>query len=570
MAGKIPPEFIDNLLSRVDVVDVINQRVPLQRAGSEYKACCPFHDEKTPSFTVSPAKQFYHCFGCGAHGSAIGFLMEYDRLSFPEAVEELATSVGLELPREIAFESGPDNRPLYEILERAANWFANQLHEHPAAPEATGYLKERGLSGEIAATFRIGYAPPGWSNLLDSLGKTPQERELLQRAGLLSEGRGKLYDRFRNRIVFPIRDSRGRVVGFGGRILGDDTPKYLNSPETPVFHKGRELYGLYEARQALKKIPRMLVVEGYMDVVALAQFGIRNVVATLGTATTADHLEKLFRITPEVVFCFDGDRAGRDAAWKALETALPLLRDGRQARFLFLPEGEDPDTQVRSEGAEAFARRVEQAMPLSDFLFDKLAGEVDMTTLDGRARLVSLAQPHLERLPQGVFREMMEARLADLSGTKRRHNRPMNRRRNRLPQHQPGTLKPLHRAIALLLQYPRLAQLETLPGGWETLDGQGVSILRQLLETLQHNPHFTTANLLEHWQDDTIRPHLGKLAATPLMVFDDEAEQFTGCLEKLAAEARQKRARAIGNKLRPSDMTEEEKEQLRRLYSGKE
>jgi len=570
VAGKIPPEFIDNLLSRVDVVDVINQRVPLQRAGSEYKACCPFHDEKTPSFTVSPAKQFYHCFGCGAHGSAIGFLMEYDRLSFPEAVEELATSVGLELPREIAFESGPDNRPLYEILERAANWFASQLREHPTAPEAAHYLKERGLSGEVAATFRIGYAPPGWSNLLNSLGKTPQERELLQRTGLLSEGRGKQYDRFRNRIIFPIRDSRGRVVGFGGRILGDDTPKYLNSPETPVFHKGRELYGLYEARQALKKIPRMLVVEGYMDVVALAQFGIRNVVATLGTATTADHLEKLFRITPEVVFCFDGDRAGRDAAWKALETALPLLRDSRQARFLFLPEGEDPDTQVRSEGAEAFAQRVEQAMPLSDFLFDKLAGEVDMTTLDGRARLVSLAQPHLERLPQGVFREMMEARLADLSGTKRRQNRPMNRRRNRLPQHQPGTLKPLHRAIALLLQYPRLAQLENLPGGWETLDGQGVTILRQLLETLQHNPHFTTAILLEHWQDDTIRPHLGKLAATPLMVFDDEAEQFTGCLEKLAAEARQKQVRAIGNKLRPSDMTEEEKEQLRRLYSGKE
>ena len=570
MAGKIPPEFIDNLLSRVDVVDVINQRVPLQRAGSEYKACCPFHDEKTPSFTVSPAKQFYHCFGCGAHGSAIGFLMEYDRLSFPEAVEELATSVGLELPREIAFESGPDNRPLYEILERTAAWFGSQLSEHPTASEATTYLKQRGLSGEIAAAFRIGYAPPGWSNLLDSLGKTPPERELLQRAGLLSEGKGKQYDRFRNRIMFPIRDSRGRVVGFGGRVLGDDTPKYLNSPETPVFHKGRELYGLYEARQALKKIPRMLVVEGYMDVVALAQFGIRNVVATLGTATTADHLQKLFRITPEVVFCFDGDRAGRDAAWKALETALPLLRDGRQARFLFLPEGEDPDTQVRKEGAEAFTRRVEQATPLSDFLFDKLAEEVDMTTLDGRARLVSLAQPYLEHLPRGVFREMMEARLADLSGTKRRQNRPMNRRRSRSPQHQPGTLKPLHRAIALLLQYPGLAQLEALPRGWETLDNQGVSILRQLLETLQRNPHFTTAILLEHWQDDTIRPHLGKLAATPLMVFDDEAEQFIGCLNRLAEEARHQRVREMGNKLRPSDMTEEEKERLRRLYSGKE
>jgi DNA primase len=308
VAGKIPPEFIDSLLSRVDVVDVVNQRVPLQRAGSEYKACCPFHDEKTPSFTVSPAKQFYHCFGCGAHGTAIGFLMEYDHLSFPEAVEELATSVGLALPQEIAFETGPDNRPLYEILEQAAAWFQRQLREHPTAPVANAYLEERRLSAEVIDSFRMGYAPPGWSNLLDALGDGGR-RQLLTRAGLLSEGKGKQYDCFRNRIVFPIRDSRGRVVGFGGRVLGDDTPKYLNSPETPVFHKGRELYGLWEARHALKKIPRLLVVEGYMDVVALAQFGIRNAVATLGTATTSNHLEKLFRATPEVVFCFDGDRA---------------------------------------------------------------------------------------------------------------------------------------------------------------------------------------------------------------------------------------------------------------------
>ena len=572
MAGKIPPEFIDQLLARVDVVDVVNQRVPLQRAGHEYKARCPFHEEKTPSFTVSPAKQFYHCFGCGAHGSAIGFLMEYDGLSFPEAVEELAASVGMELPREIAFEQGPDHRPLYEILERAATWYRDQLAHHPSAPEATAYLKQRGLSAEIARDFGLGYAPPGWRNLMENLGGSPEREALLLQAGLLSEGNGRRYDRFRHRIIFPIRDTRGRVVAFGGRVLGDDAPKYLNSPETPVFHKGGELYGLYEARKALKTIPRLLVVEGYMDVVALAQFGIRNAVATLGTATTPEHLEKLFRATPEVVFCFDGDRAGRKAAWKALETTLPLLRDGRQARFLFLPEGEDPDTQVRKEGAEAFLQRVEQATPLSDFLFDQLAGEVDMTSLDGRARLVTLAAPYLEKLPAGVFRRMMERRLSELAGTKLAASRPTRQttpsRAHRNPG-QPGTLKPLHRAIALLLQYPALARLESLPEGWQTLDNPGVVVLRQLLETLRENPHLTTAMLVEHHEDERMRRHLGRLAATPLIVFDDEADQFRGCLEKLAAEARQARARKARNKLRPSDMTEEEKAELRRLYSLK-
>ncbi|MFM1892488.1 MAG: hypothetical protein RLZ44_1565, partial [Pseudomonadota bacterium] len=359
MAGKIPQRFIDDLIARVDIVDVINQRVPLKKAGHEYKACCPFHDEKTPSFTVSPTKQFYHCFGCGAHGTAIGFLMDYDRLSYPEAIEALADDLGLEVPHEAGVERGPDLSPLYEILEQAARFYAWQLRRHPDSARAVEYLRQRGVSGEIAADFRIGFAPPGWDNLLRELGGDARAVDSLRGAGLISEPEdGKRYDRLRDRIVFPILDARGRVVGFGGRVLGAGEPKYLNSPETPVFHKGRELYGLYQAKQAVKQLERLLVVEGYMDVVALAQFGIRYAVATLGTATTAEHLEKLFRSVPEVVFCFDGDRAGRDAAWKALETALPLLREGRQARFLFLPEGEDPDTLVRREGAAAFAARV--------------------------------------------------------------------------------------------------------------------------------------------------------------------------------------------------------------------
>ena len=570
MAGRIPPEFIDNLLSRVDVVDIVNQRVPLRRAGSEYKACCPFHDEKTPSFTVSPSKQFYHCFGCGAHGTALGFLMEYDRLSFPEAVEELATSVGLEMPDTIAFQQGPDNRPLYDLMEEAAAWYSAQLRQHPEAARAADYLKQRGLSGEIAGEFRMGFAPPGWNNLMQALGGTPERQRLLEKAGLLSSGKGRQYDRFRDRIMFPIRDTRGRVVGFGGRVMGDDTPKYLNSPETPIFHKGRELYGLYEARKALKQIDALLVVEGYMDVVALAQFGIRNAVATLGTATTADHLEKLFRSTPQVIFCFDGDRAGRDAAWKALETALPLLRDGRQAGFLFLPEGEDPDSLVRQIGAEAFRQRMQQAQPLSEFRFGKLQEQVDMTTLDGRARLVSLARPYIDKLPGGVFRDMMERQLAGLSGQNiiRKQATGSVRRKTRSGA-RPTLMKPVHRAIALLLQYPRLAALDDLPGGWQQQDGKGVEILSRLLEILRANPTYTTAVLVEHWEEDDIRHHLGKLATAELVVFDDEEEQFRGCLQRLEKEARQNSASRLRNKLRPSDMTEEEKNLLRRLYSDK-
>ncbi|WP_457674216.1 DNA primase [Thiolapillus sp.] len=570
MAGRIPPEFIDNLLSRVDVVDIVNQRVPLRRAGSEYKACCPFHDEKTPSFTVSPSKQFYHCFGCGAHGTALGFLMEYDRLSFPEAVEELATSVGLEMPDTIAFQQGPDNRPLYDLMEETADWYSRQLREHPQAGKAADYLKQRGLSGEIARDFRMGFAPPGWNNLMDALGKSPERQRLMEKAGLLSSGKGRQYDRFRDRIMFPIRDTRGRVVGFGGRVMGDDTPKYLNSPETPIFHKGRELYGLYEARKALKQIDALLVVEGYMDVVALAQYGIRNAVATLGTATTADHLEKLFRSTPQVIFCFDGDRAGRDAAWKALETALPLLRDGRQASFLFLPEGEDPDSLVRQTGEEAFRQRMKEAQPLSEFLFGKLQEQVDMTTLDGRARLVSLARPYIDKLPGGVFREMMEQQLAGLSGRNIIRKKPVNPGRpGSRGGARPALMKPVHRAIALLLQYPELASLDDLPRGWQAQDGKGVEILSRLLEILRENPSYTTAMLVEHWQEDDIRRHLGKLATAELVVFNDQEEQFRGCLQRLEKEARQHSASRLRNKLRPSDMTEEEKNLLRQLYSDK-
>ncbi|MBS0396135.1 MAG: DNA primase, partial [Proteobacteria bacterium] len=420
MAGRIPRAFIDELLARTDIVEVIGARVPLKKAGREWKACCPFHGEKTPSFTVSQAKQFYHCFGCGAHGTALTFLMEHERLSFPDAVEDLAGRAGLEVPREGG--AGPDPRErqledLYALNAQVDAHFREALRDSERAKD---YLKRRGLVGETAARYHLGYAPAGWDVVLRKFGATDAGRQALLAAGLVierspdqqkSSGPG-FYDRFRDRVMFPIRDARGRVVGFGGRVIDQGEPKYLNSPETVLFHKGRELYGLYEVRQELRSIPRLLVVEGYMDVVRLAQSGIHYAVATLGTATTPEHLQRLFRVTNDIVFSFDGDRAGRQAAWRALETCLPFARDGKQLKFLFLPEGHDPDTLVAAEGREAFEARLEGALPLSEYLVRHLAAEVDLGSVDGRARLAELARPLIARIPEGVYRELLTERLA--------------------------------------------------------------------------------------------------------------------------------------------------------------
>src|SRR5512143_157141 len=419
MAGRIPQHFIDDRLARADIVEIIAARVPLKKAGRDYVACCPFHNEKTPSFSVSPSKQFYHCFGCGAHGTAIGFLMEYDHLDFIEAIKELAKHLGVQMPETRELTPAEQSRRaqeenIYDVLAEAARFYQAQLRQHPQAPQAIDYLKNRGLSGEIAKEFAIGYAPAGWSNLLQALGQ--QRLKLLIDAGLVIEKeQGKYYDRFRERIMFPIRDRRGRVIGFGGRVLGDGTPKYLNSPETPVFHKGRELYGLFEARQSVRDWSRVLVVEGYMDTVALAQYGIRNVVATLGTAVTPEHLDLLFRNTSEVVFCFDGDHAGRQAAWRGLENALPAMHDGRQVRFIFLPEGEDPDTLVRRIGAEEFNKAIAAAVPLSEFMIEQLGQQIDLRSVDGQAQLVEKVRPLIARMPAGIYRTLMVERLAEWS-----------------------------------------------------------------------------------------------------------------------------------------------------------
>jgi len=412
MAGRIPDSFIDGLLARTDIVELIGSRIPLKRKGKEYTACCPFHDERTPSFYVSPAKQFYHCFGCGAHGTAVRFLMEYDRLDFVDAVEELAKRLGLEVPREAGGREPPrEGADLYAVLEAAQRFFRGALE---ASPEARAYLAARGLDEASIERFGIGWAPGGWSALLDALGRgDPRRIELLDRAGLLSKNEaGRVYDKFRGRVMFPIHDRRGRVIAFGGRVTGkDDGPKYLNSPETVLFHKGRELYGLWHARQAHSRIPRLVVVEGYMDVVSLWQFGITTAVATLGTATTPEQAELLFRNAADVYFCFDGDAAGRRAAWKALESVLPRMTDGRQAFFLFLPEGEDPDSLVRTQGAAAFDAALQSATPLSEFFFAQLSQDVDLGAIDGKARLAERAKTLIQRIPDGEFRDRMEALL---------------------------------------------------------------------------------------------------------------------------------------------------------------
>ena len=423
MAGLIPQSFIDDLLNRSDIVEVVGSRIQLKKAGKNYTARCPFHNEKTPSFSVSPDKQFYYCFGCGAGGNALGFIMDHDHLDFPQAVEELARRAGLEVPRE---DSGrghkprqPVDSPLYPLLAAAADFYRQALKSHPARKAAVDYLKGRGLSGIIARDFGLGFAPPGWDNLLKHLGGDALQQKALIDAGLLIENAesGKRYDRFRDRVMFPIRDSRGRVIAFGGRVLGDDKPKYLNSPETPVFHKGQELYGLYEARQANRDLDEIIVVEGYMDVIALAQQGLRNAVATLGTATSEEHLKRLFRLVPSVLFCFDGDSAGRKAAWRALEATLPNLQDGRRARFLFLPEGEDPDSLVRAEGTDAFQARInQQAQPLADYFFQQLSEEADPRSLEGKAHLATLAAPLIEKVPGANLRALMRQRLAELTG----------------------------------------------------------------------------------------------------------------------------------------------------------
>jgi DNA primase len=615
MAGRIPQAFLDDLLERVDIVEVIDRRVKLRKTGKNYTARCPFHDEKTPSFSVNPEKQFYYCFGCGAGGNALGFVMDYENLDFPRAVETLASSAGLEVPRE----QGPGgrdnaqqeqtNKALYALMEQVANYYRHQLRHHAQASRAVSYLKQRGLTGEIARQFDLGFAPPGWDNLLKALGETEQQRALLMKTGMLVENEaGRIYDRFRDRVVFPIRDQRGRVIAFGGRVLGDDKPKYLNSPETDIFHKGRELYGLYQVRQANRKLDRIVVVEGYMDVIALAQHGISYATATLGTATSTTHLERIYRLCPEVVFCFDGDEAGRKAAFRAMEATLTCLEDGRQARFLFLPEGEDPDTAVRAGGAEHFRQLLDSAMPLETFLFESVARGIDTSSMDGRARLSKLALPYIRQLPEGVYRQLMFQALAERTGLElsslmqleaptpavtydppaydsppeleppgppdfedhQQHSRPRQRPgSNSLSR---GYSNMAQAALALLLHQPAIARLADADTLGE-LEGEDVGLLRDMLQLLTRRPDSNTAMLLGHWYGTQEGELLSRLAGQERLIPTEGIEQqFIDTMTELARAPHRSKLAAHVDKLKLSnyaEVSELEKQRLREMLQEK-
>jgi len=581
MAGLIPQDFIDDLIARADIVEVVGRRVQLKKAGREFKACCPFHDEKSPSFTVSPGKGFYHCFGCGAHGTSIGFLMEFDHLSFVESIESLAHSMGVDVPRNDSDQPAKRYDELFSLMDAVARHWQACLKETPTAVE---YLQGRGIDGSTAKRFGIGFAPDAWSNVLDKFGQSDEAIERLLATGLIiRKDNGKHYDRFRDRIMFPIRDARGRTIAFGGRTMGDGEPKYLNSPETVLFHKGRELYGLYEARQALRHIERLVVVEGYMDAVALARNGIDFVVATLGTATTNDHLNRLFRLTENVYFSFDGDRAGTKAAWRALENALPQIREGRQIRFVFLPDGEDPDSYVNENGAEAFVRLLDAGMPLSEFLIKELASQVDMDSIDGRARLAETARPLINKIPVGIYRELLVDSLAETVGLTapklekmldagaKTNDKPTHPGSGPAPSRQrssaAGGPSVVRRAMTLVLNHPeasRSLDLEKLAG----VERAGVDLLAALIETVQTEPNITTAGLLERWRHDEKGRHLGKLAAATVPSDEefDPAAELQECLQQLAIAGRKARVEFLIEKQRVTGLSDDEKSQLAQRF----
>ncbi len=571
MAGLIPESFIDELLQRADIVDVIGARVQLKRAGKEYQARCPFHDERSPSFTVAPQKQFYHCFGCGAHGSALKFLMEYEGLAFPDAVEALAAQVGLKVPRDER-RAGQDDKlaPLYAVLAEATAFFREELTRNE---RAQAYFARRQVSEEMVERYQLGYAPDRWDALVGKLGKGPERIKLLAAAGLLSQrDNGQSYDKFRDRVMFPIHDRRGRPIAFGGRILDAGEPKYLNSPETALFHKGRELYGLWQARQANQKLDRLIVVEGYMDVVALAQYGVSQAVATLGTATTPDHAELLFRNAPDVFFCFDGDRAGRSAAWKALESVLPRMKDGRQAFFLFLPDGEDPDSLVRQEGVDGFDARLRDATPLSEFFYASLSADVNLGSLDGKARLAERCKPLLAQIPDGAFGDLMRQRLTELTGVGARARTPQTH----VPAQRAsqataaGAQKPslVRSAITHLLHRPGFALDLQPPFRFAVLRQPGIELLSELVLLVRERPDINTGALLEHFEGREELGALQKLAAHALPGEDAALRQvFLDNIVRLDAEALQQRREEL--QARIASLDEAEKAELRDLLQAR-
>jgi len=586
MSGRIPQNFIDQLLDRVDIVDLIDSFVPLKKAGNNYKACCPFHNEKSPSFTVSREKQFYHCFGCGAHGTAISFLMEHDHQEFRDAVNTLAQQVGMDVPQDDNYqksETKPQGIDLYKLVATVAKQYEHSLKSHPDANLAKTYLQQRGLTGEIAKRFQMGFAPEAWDLVLKQFGTDNKHQDALMQAGLLSKNeKGRIYDRFRNRIMFPIQDYRGRMVGFGGRVMDNSEPKYLNSPETPLFHKGSELYGLYINKGEIRKNNIALVVEGYMDVIALAQFDINLSVASLGTALTPTQLERLFRYTPKIVVCFDGDRAGKKAAWRGMENALPLLQDGRQLNFLFLPEGEDPDSMVRKIGKDDFMQLTNNAQPLSEFLLETLQKQASINTLEGRAKFAADSKPYINKLPQGMLKSLLMEQITKITNidaqtlnqniqTSTAANAPKKRPARSASRGRQAPLSTIRQAMALLLQNPEFAKIAGDTNALKLSTNVGVVLFTDIIDTIRNNSDanqtLNTASLIERFRDNAHFNSLITLSSKEVYEKDGEKlqELFVALVKKIHQEdTERKNSIDIETLLEkdPSTLSVEEKQRI--------
>lgn len=617
--ARLPQAFIDQVLDRTDIVDVVDRRVKLKKTGKNYSACCPFHQEKTPSFSVNPEKQFYYCFGCGAGGNALGFIMDYERMEFREAIESLAQAAGIDLPAE-EVDNAPQvdhQKPLYESMERATKLYEGFLRQHKDRGRVVEYLKNRGLSGEIARDFRLGFAPEGWDNLMQTLTDEDSVGHALTAGLLIENDKGRKYDRFRDRVIFPIVNQRGKVIAMGGRVLGDGKPKYLNSPETPLFSKSHELYGLHHIRKFAKNLSRIVVVEGYMDVIALAQFGIHYAVATLGTSVGKPHLELLFRRVEQVVFCFDGDEAGRKAAFRGMEAALPMMEDGRQVKFLFLPEGEDPDTVVRSKGAQHLEHMFDTAAPLEQFLFEQMGTGIDLTTMDGKARLSKLVAPYINQIPDGVYKTLLFKSLAertDMDVESLRRLREVQETPNNaeqasqpytdvasapdedeygqfgsIPQSDYDDGDPyaamagvadldsgfdtgfsdgvLMRALGLIALHPPAALLvadEMLPDSAD----RTANLLREVVTLVRETPDMSTAALLGYWTNTDEGEALSAAAAKEVIDTESEInEHLVAILNKLSRDRRVNLLRTRAHELKSVPYTELNNEQKRELVS---
>ena len=580
MSGLIPQHFIDDLIARADIVDVLSKRIDLKKAGKEFKAVCPFHNDKNPSLTISPLKGFYHCFSCGAHGTALGFLMEYENLNFVEAVENLASELGVEVPYENKGNPIKKNDDLFLLMNTIQKKFQNNLKINAKAIQ---YLKKRGIDGKTAKKYKIGYAEKGWSNILDNFGSSDSDIKSLLKLGLIikKENNKGYYDRFRDRIIFPIRDNRGRFIGFGGRIFEGDQPKYLNSPETPIFHKGRELYGLYECQKSMRVIEKVIVVEGYMDVIGLSQNGVEYSVASMGTATTDDHFTRLFRLSDTICFCFDGDQAGYLAAWRALENSLSHLKDGRQIKFVFLPDGEDPDSYIRKNSTGNFEKLLNNGTDLSDFMIQRTSEDIDLKSVDGKARLAERVKPLINRMPRGIFKELIIEKLSALVGlsakkleqsisedkitNKRKSSFSYAPRRKNIntKKDSPSVIK---KSISLILNYPEAVK-EISNIEFVNYEKPGIKILINLIKNITDEPNMNTAALIERWREDDEGKYLSKLAINSFPKNEEfnAEEELNNCLVQITRNFYNERINSLIKKQADNQLTSDEKVELKEI-----